>query len=130
VRAHAVLPIALASLVACAGSHAESSASSSPTASPSPLRSCEIREFSLDGADLVVQANVDGTAASIVIVHASDDDARAKAYADAVKDFGDPAPDTRTQMRQLKDGLMQPADLCGRPIIMPSPSPSANASPG
>jgi len=93
-----------------------------------PLRSCEVRALSLDGADVIVDANADGSAASIVVVHAPDKAARSKAYDDAVHDFGDPHPDTRTQMRQFKDGLTRLTDYCGRPV-MPSATPSATASP-
>jgi hypothetical protein len=74
-----------------------------------------VRELTLDGADVIVQANVDGTPASIVVVHAPGEDAREKALADARSDFGEPKPDTRTQIREIKDGLTQLTDLCGRP---------------
>jgi hypothetical protein len=120
VRANALVPVALIAIAGCAGGHADSDASPSPSVSPDALRSCEIREFSLDGADLVVQANADGTPASIVVVRAPSDDARAKAFQDARKDFGDPSPDPRTEVRQYKDGLTQLTDLCGRPV-MPKP---------
>jgi len=117
-------------LAACAGGHASENASPSPqNASPAPLRSCEVRELSLDGADVVVQANVDGTPASIVVIRAPDDEARAKAFQQARADFGDPKPDERTQEQQFKDGLTQLTDLCGRPV-MPSAAPSAMSSPG
>ena len=106
----------------------DSDASPSPASSPDALRSCEVREFSLDGADLVVQANVDGTPASIVVIRAPSEDARVKAFQDARKAFGDPKPDPRTEVRQYKDGLTQLTDLCGRPV-MPGASPAATASP-
>ncbi len=77
----------------------------------------------MDGVDLFVQANADATPAQILILSAPDDEARAKAYQEARKFFGDPHPDTRTQTRQYKLGLTQVTDLCGRPV-MPSPSPS------
>jgi hypothetical protein len=93
------------------------------------MQSCESRELSLDGADLVVQSNVDRTLASIVVIRAPDDDARAKAFEDARKYFGDPHPDKRTQSRQFKWGLTQIVDMCGRPV-MPASSPSATPSRG
>jgi hypothetical protein len=123
VRANALVPVALLALAGCAGAHTDNAASpsadASPTPTPSPeaLRSCEVREFSLDDADLVVQANVDGTPASIVVIRAPSDDVRAKAFQDARKDFGDPKPDSRTEVRQYKDGLTQLTDLCGRPVM-------------
>ena len=125
-RAHALLPVASIALlccVACSGAHADSSASASSQPSPDKLRSCETRALTLDGADLVVTANVDGTPASIVVVRAPSDDVKTKALADARTDFGQPQPDARTQTRPLKDGLTQMTDLCGRPVI-PSPSPT------
>jgi hypothetical protein len=85
--------------------------------------------LSLDGADLIVQANVDQTPASIIVVRAPDDDTRAKAFADARKIFGDPHPDTRTETRQYKWGLIQLTDECGRPVG-PSATPTQAPSPG
>jgi hypothetical protein len=123
VRANALVPVALIAIAGCAGGHADNasspSAEASPTSSPSleSLRSCEVREFSLDGADLVVQANVDGTPSSIVVIRAPSDDVRVKAFQNARKDFGDPKPDPRTEVRQYKDGLTQLTDLCGRPVM-------------
>ncbi|MGA7572178.1 MAG: hypothetical protein WCA80_15330 [Candidatus Aquilonibacter sp.] len=127
-RANALLPIALMAIAGCAGGRAQSDASPSPEPSPDALRSCEVRELSLDGAELVIQANADGTPASIVVVRAPSDDVRVKAFQDARKDFGDPKPDPRTQVREYKDGLTQLTDLCGRPV-MASPSTAATASP-
>jgi len=128
VRANALVPVALIAIAGCNGGHEQSNASPSPPSSPDALRSCEVRELSLDGADLVVQANADGTPASIVVIRAPSDDARAKAFQDARKEFGDPNPDPRTQLRDYKDGLTQLTDMCGRPV-MPSATPAATASP-
>jgi len=112
-------------LALCACSHATSSDSASPRPSgtPLPLRSCEERRLTLDGAELFVQANADATPAQILILSAPDDEARAKAYQEARKFFGDPRPDPRTQTRQYKLGLTQVTDMCGRPV-MPSPLPT------
>jgi len=117
VRTNALLSVALFAIAGCAGGHTDSDASPSPADSPAPLRSCEVREFTLDGAELVVQANADGTPASIVVVRAPSDDVRAKAFQDARKDFGDPSPDPRTEIRDYKDGLTQLTDMCGRPVM-------------
>jgi hypothetical protein len=122
VRAHALLPVALL-CTACSGAHSASDATASPQASPDRLRSCETRALTLDDADLVVTANVDGTPAAIVIVRAPSDDAKTKALADARADFGDPQPDTRTKTQAIKDGLSSVTDLCGRPLVS-SPSPT------
>jgi len=127
VRANALVSVTLLVLAGCAGGHARSDGSPSPQPSPDKLRSCETRELTLDGADVVVQANVDGSAASIVVVRAPSDDAREKALDDARDDFGDPSPDTRTKVEQIKDGLTQVTDLCGRPVV-PSASPGATPS--
>jgi len=128
VRANALVPVALLAVTGCAGGHQQSDASPSPQGSPEALRSCEVRELSLDGADVVVQANADGTPASIVVIRAPSDDVRVKAFQDARKEFGDPNPDPRTQLRAYKDGLTQLTDMCGRPV-MPSATPAATASP-
>ena len=129
-RTHALVSIALATLAACSNAaQANSTASPSAAATPMPLFSCESRELNVDGADVVVQANADRTLASILIVHSPNDDARAKAFEDARKYFGDPHPDTRTQSRQFKWGLTQLVDMCGRPV-MPSDVPSPTTSPG
>lgn len=121
-RKNALISVALLALCAC--SHGTSSeASPSPTGTPLPLRSCEERRLTIDGTDLFVQANADATPAQILILSAPDDEARAKAYQEARKLFGDPHPDPRTQTRQYKLGLTQVTDMCGRPV-MPSPSPS------
>ncbi len=127
-RTHALVSIAIFAFTACSNAQ-QSAADSSPAPSPSPLLSCETREFSLDGADVVIQANVDQTPASITILRAPDDDTRAKAFADARKLFGDPHPDTRSQTRQYKWGMVQLTDMCGRPV-MPSVLPSTTPSPG
>jgi hypothetical protein len=126
VRTYAVVSIALL-LSSCAGRSASSS-SPSPAPTPAPLRSCEIRTLTLDDAELVVQANADGTVASIVVVHAPDDSTRDRAYADAKRFFGTPNPDTRTRVEGIKDGLSQVTDYCDRPV-MPSASPSASPTP-
>lgn len=122
-RKNALVPVALLALCACSHASSSESASPSPSGTPLPLRSCEERRLSLDGADVFVQANADATPAQILILSAPDDEIRAKAYQAARKLFGDPHPDTRTQERQYKLGLTQMTDLCGRPV-MPSPSPS------
>ncbi len=126
-RTGGFLPAALIVLASCSGTHVASSTSPQPSGSPSPLRPCEVRELTLDGAKLVVQANLDATPAAIVVVNAPSDDVRAKAFQDAVKIFGVPRPDERTQVRQFKWGLTQLTDMCGRPVIgSPLPSPSPN----
>lgn len=129
-RPHAHVSVTLLLLAACAGG-AQNEASPSPGATPGALRSCEIRQFSLDGADVIAQANVDGTPASITVVRAPNDDVRVKAFQDARKILGDPKPDTRTQTRQYKWGMIQVTDMCGRPVMpgaMDSPSPAPTSS--
>lgn len=121
-RTNALVPVALLALAACAGSNGDrSQASPAPGGSPAPLATCEERRLTLDGAEIFVQANVDRTPGQIVILSAPNPDVRAKAYQDARRIFGDPHPDTRTQTRQYKYGLVQTTDLCGRPV-MPAPS--------
>ncbi len=79
----------------------------------------------LDGADVIAQANVDGTVALITVVRAPSDDVRVKAFQDARKAFGDPKPDTRTETRQYKWGMIQVTDMCGRPVSPASPDAAA-----
>ena len=123
-RKNALISIALLALCACNSSQSkQASASPSPSGSPAALGSCEERRIALDGAEVFIQANVDHTPGQILILSAPDDESRARAYQDARKLFGDPHPDTRTQTRQYKMGLVQITDMCGRPV-MPSPSPS------
>jgi hypothetical protein len=122
VRPYAIVSIAV--LLASCARHASSSSSPTPQPTPLPLRSCEVRTLTLDGAELVVQANADSTVASIVVVRAPDEQSRAQAYDDARHDFGEPNPDTRTRLQGIKDGLSQVTDYCGRPVL-PSPSPSS-----
>jgi len=86
----------------------------------------------MDGADLIAQANADGTPAAITVVRAPNDDVRVKAFQDARKLFGDPKPDTRTQTRQYKWGMIQVTDMCGRPVMpgaFDSASPAATQTP-
>lgn len=102
-------------LSACAGGRgAETAASPSPLATQAPLRSCETREVTLDGADVVVQANVDRTLGAIAVVRADDDAARERASQTASRLFGEPHPDTRTMQRPSKWGLVTITDPCGR----------------
>lgn len=124
-RTRAVVSIAFV-LASCAG-RTSSQSSPTPSPTPAPLQSCETRALALDGAELVVEANADNSVASIVVVRAPDDATRERAYDDAVHDFGQPNRDTRTKVTQMKDGLAQVTDLCGRPVI-PSPSGSPAAS--
>jgi SOS-response transcriptional repressor LexA len=87
-----------------------------------------VRTLTLDGAEIVVQANADGTPASIVVVHAPDEATSERAQADASRYFGEPKPDTRTRIQGIKDGLSQVTDYCGRPVI-PTATPSVSPSP-
>lgn len=126
-RTYALFSVAALSLLAaCTGSRADDAASASPSplASPAPLRACETRELTIDGADVVVQANVDRTLGAIVVAHADDDAARTHALADAAKLFGEPHPDTRTTERPSKWGLVAVTDMCGRTV-----TPSSSATP-
>ena len=128
-RPYAIVSIAaLALLAACNSERAQNSATASPSSSPAPLRSCETRELNLDGADLVLHANVDRSVASITVVHAQDDAARSRALEHASKIFGEPHRDTRTATHPNKWGLVQITDMCGQ-IVSPVPSGAATLSP-
>lgn len=78
-----------------------------------------MRELNLDGVDLLISANIDGTVRSIAVVHTTDDTARMKALADARKLFGAPQPDLRTQTQPTKWGVVRLTDMCGRPTSAP-----------
>ena len=126
-RTRAVVSVAFV-LASCAA-RTSSQSTSAPAATPAPLQSCETRALNLDGADLVVEANADNSVASIVVGRAPDETTRERAYDDAVHDFGQPNRDTRTKVTDLKDGLAQVTDLCGRPVApAPSASPAAAGS--
>jgi len=109
-------------LGAC-GSGSTSSQTSS-AATPEPLISCESRTLTLDGIDLELDANVDGTLAEIAVTTQSPPETdREKAVADAKKLFGDPHPDPRTTTRPWRLGLIRKTDMCGRPLV-PEATPS------
>ncbi len=93
--------------------------------SPAPLRACETRELNIEGTDLVLQSNIDGSLASITIVHASDNDTLDRSIHEVRKAFGDPHRDTRTVTHQSKWGIVAVTDTCGRPV-----NPLASPSPG
>ncbi|MDQ2865495.1 MAG: hypothetical protein M3R51_04660 [Candidatus Eremiobacteraeota bacterium] len=110
-------------LVGCGGA-SHSATQASVSASPSPLRACETRELQTDETDMVLQANIDGTLASITIVHSTDRDAQDKAVEEMRKAFGNPHRDNRTMTHQSKWGILEITDACGRPIIPASAAPS------
>ncbi len=128
-RAYALLSIALA-LTACSNTQQNrQTASPTPSGSPLPLRTCEARQLTLDGVDLLIVANVDATPGTVTVLHAPDEAAAQKALADEHKLFGQEHRDMRTQSRPWKDGLIQIVDMCGNlatynPPTTPAPSPS------
>ena len=122
-RTHLFLSLALLSLTACGGQHQSGNAASTSAPTPEPLRACENRELTLDGVDMLLQANIDGTPGTITIVHAPDPDARDKAVEEARKIFGAPHPDTRTEQHTNKWGITGVSDPCGRPVATPSETP-------
>ncbi len=96
--------------------------------SPSPLASCETRELTIDGADIVVHANLDATLGSAVVLRAPSEDARNAAIADVQRLFGSIVPDTRTVTTLNKWGVPLISDPCGRPVT-PAPSTAPSPSP-
>ena len=96
--------------------------------SPAPLQSCETRELTIDGADIVVHANPDATLGSAVVLRAPSEDARTAAVADVQRLFGTLAPDTRTVTTLNKWGVPVLTDPCGRPMTL-SASPAPLESP-
>ncbi|MHB8177615.1 MAG: hypothetical protein ACYDA5_00790 [Vulcanimicrobiaceae bacterium] len=123
---HALKLSALGALLLVAACAAHTSAAPAPKDQPTlaPLRSCAERVVYIDGAEVVVEANLDGSLDSATVIRASDAAARRKALAVVVKAYGRPHPDTRVVTRPWKLGLVQQTDPCGRPIFAASPSPS------
>lgn len=125
-RPYALVSIALL-LAAC--SHAETQSTDASTATPSPLKSCEARQITLDGVSLMIQANVDATVGRITILDSPNEETTAKALLEEKRLFGEMKPDSRTQTQAFKDGLVKIVDMCGNPATFnppasPTPSPS------
>jgi hypothetical protein len=107
---------------ACSASHRAAQttgATGSPSASPSPLGSCETRVTVIDGVQVVVTSNIDQSLASVEIVKAPDPAAAARAVDDAIHEFGPVRRDNNVEMRQSKWGLSTMTDPCGRPVPAP-----------
>lgn len=86
--------------------------------------------MTLDGVDLLVQANVDGTPGTVTVLRAPDDAAAQRALSDERKAFGEAHRDMRVQTQQFKDGLVRITDMCGNfATYPPSATPSAAPSP-
>lgn len=86
------------------------------------MRSCESREIVVDGVDMVVLANVDGSVDRVTVLNSPSDDATTKALDDEKKMFGETHPDVRTQTQQFKDGLVRVVDMCGNPATFNPPA--------
>lgn len=80
--------------------------------------------MTLDGANVVLVANVDASLAS-ANVQANDDAARTKAIDDVRRLFGEAHRDDRTQTRPAKWGLVEITDPCGRPLVNATATPPA-----
>lgn len=122
-RTNLFLSLTLLSLTACGAQHQSGGAQSTSAPTPEPLRACENRELTLDGVDMMLQANIDGSTAAITIVRAPDRDAQDKAVEEARKIFGLPHPDERTEQHTSKWGITEVTDPCGRPVANPSRRP-------
>jgi hypothetical protein len=108
---------ALLVVTGCSSAHHAAQAASED-ASPAPLHSCETREFALDGADVIVVANIDGSLASVVAT-APEVNARMQALDDVRKEYGQAHRDTRVITRQGKWGIVVLTDACGHPTGTP-----------
>jgi hypothetical protein len=102
-------------LPACSNAH--NAASSNASASPGPLRACEVREVAFASGNAVVTSNADGSLASVKVTDARDAAANAGALADAKRIFGPIRVDKHVVAHQLKWGLTTYTDRCGRPVI-------------
>ena len=107
--------VVLASCSSASNASDSSGATASPDATPSPLKACETREVTLDGADLVVTANADATLSSVRVVDSNDNAASTAAEQSAERAFGPLHRDTRVIAHQNKWGLTTFSDECGRP---------------
>ncbi|HEY1653849.1 MAG TPA: hypothetical protein VGF86_01910 [Candidatus Tumulicola sp.] len=114
-RTHGLVIVLALLSAGCASAHRASTAgSSSPELSP--LQSCETRELKLAGADVVVTANADGSAATIQVAGAPSATARKAALGAARSAFGCPRRDLQTVAHQSKWGLVTWTDPCGHPV--------------
>ncbi|HKU81776.1 MAG TPA: hypothetical protein VJP76_06355 [Candidatus Tumulicola sp.] len=109
-RAAALMLTSLVALCGCAAARHASAAN----ADLSALRPCETRTVTLDGADVVVAANADGSVATIAVPTSAPSAAEALRQARAV--FGLPRVDTQRVAHQSKWGLVIWTDRCGRPV--------------
>ena len=122
------LALLLALAAGCTSQHADATnASTSPSASPAPLFSCEHRELVIDGVDMTIDANVDSSVGAIQILQASSDAARARALQDAAHIFGPVVLDTRRISTATKWGFPHITDPCGRPL---EATPLPTSTPG
>lgn len=116
-RRYETFAIALTVLIAgCGGRHAATSKDLSP------LTPCESREISLDGADVLITGNADGSLASVHVRNAVNDAVRRDVLRDVYRTFGTIHIDTETVARSNKWGLTTWTDRCGRPITFTVPS--------
>ena len=123
-RTNPYVQLTLLLLVTGCAAHQHPASDASPLPSPAPLQSCETRELTVDGADVVVHANIDSTLGSAVVLRAPSEDARTAALADVQRFFGTLSPETRTVTTLNKWGVPLVTDPCGRPVE-PTPSPSS-----
>ncbi|MHB8146498.1 MAG: hypothetical protein ACYDGM_04460 [Vulcanimicrobiaceae bacterium] len=131
-RTNAYFQLILLLVATGCAAHRSADAAATPLPSPAPLQSCETRELTLDGATVVLHANIDATLGTAVVVRAPSGEARAAALADVQRMFGAIDPDTRTVTTLNKWGVPFVSDPCGRPIApsgAPSASPGPSASP-
>ncbi|MGA8532939.1 MAG: hypothetical protein WB615_02385 [Candidatus Tumulicola sp.] len=122
-RTYALFGITLAFAISgCTGArHTESSQNSAV----SPLGSCETRVVTLDGVELVVNANADSSLASVRVIEARSLAARNKVLGTVYRAFGTVRGDSDVVARQSKWGLTTLTDPCGRPVGVASPSPAS-----
>jgi len=128
VRTYPYLQLILLLATAGCAAHRSADATATPIPSPAPLASCETRELTIDGADIVVHANLDATLGSAVVLRAPSEDARNAVLADVQRIFGSIVPDTRTVTTLNKWGVPLVTDPCGRPVTL-SASPAPLESP-
>lgn len=84
--------------------------------------SCETRDLTVDDVDIELDANIDATLGSVIVLTPSPDPAdRDAALAEIKKQYGDAKQDPRVTTRPWRLGLIRKTDMCGRPIETPPP---------
>jgi hypothetical protein len=120
-RTYALLGMTL-TLVLAGCTSSRHVASASHNVPLTPLGSCETRVVTLDGVDLVLNANADSSLASVRVVKAANGASSREALSAIYRAFGSVRADTDLVARSSKWGLATWTDRCGRPVTFTAPA--------